>query len=781
MLLTKQEKSELLQKYYSEKGMNADQLFGIDVKTFEIINNFLEEIKSVTKSESLYRTQALKNSKTRLDKYEKIYSKYIDKVRKEDKLIFSKLINYITSEGGNIKSYNGDSASNMPMYISYKIAYKKDFIAGIHKSDVYKCESSLMGSLLRTASEKYYNKEEHQNIYEVEKILKIEAYCSYAVCFDIENLDVLKEQVSEILNNDYFKNWNFAGQRDEYENEILGYIYEAKREVYYHEQVDVEVYDGVRLDTCRYIACLVGFVRYGSFDRVKTLEEKNELYNKIYPYIYEMIALKDRHIFAKLANYLVFENDNYFVSGYNGFLNSSKKEILDRLTLFKTVEDACDNAGKKVKPKKYDFEIKPNVVPFSHMFTGGSAIFPTKGWSSCGQDLLKYILESDEFINWRFEGLKKPEEENHVLTYHDPLTELNFSENSYYLLGRLIRRIHYKESLSAKMKLKKQLAPIVLNYIPLKERQLFNTLLDYFTNEDESGINIDSRFVCIETSLISKKNGYVAGRCYTYNINKYSDVSKTKLVKSINHNVFLEEDVTEENLMEFFELKHSIEIDAFPANIMTHSEHYSRKYKNYNTILLALNSIQQKEELPEDDTQTNGDNVVENNILLSNDCDVSAKNSKETLVSYNEDNAECNVDDEQAHSLFDILELMSNAENETADSGVIEVDIDNSINEQQDDYKEPCIEQNFENKEINNLLDMLEFITNNEQEVGDQNNTKSKDNVEKTIVNSSEIEEEESSDDSSVIQIVEYTKNKNNSSNDSEDDVNVEGQLLFLI
>ena len=133
-----------------------------------------------------------------------------------------------------------------------------------------------------------------------------------------------------------------------------------------------------------------------------------------------------------------------------------------------------------------------------------------------GQDILKDILEDKTFKNWKFSGLKTMEEETHKLEYYDKLKELNFSEDSYYILGYLVNKIHEETSLNKKQDVKARLTPIVIKYIPLKEQRVFKTLLDYFTNEDEEGINVDAKFVKIDVDIINKSKKLLTGRIYSY-------------------------------------------------------------------------------------------------------------------------------------------------------------------------------------------------------------------------------------------------------------------------
>ena len=646
MLLTIKEIELLNEKYYTTKSTNNKKILGINIETFRVINEFLEEIKLATKRKSISSTKESKPSKIRIEKYEELYPLYLKKIEDEDKLIFSKLINYITSEGGKIDSYIREEASNLPIYIDYKVEYKNQFARGTYRKDYYVGESSLMYSLVKKLA-KDFNEDEHKAS-SIEEFMKIEAYSSYDIEFNLENIDILKEQVSSILNSTHFKTWKFKGLPDDYEREILGYIYSAKNEVSYHQERNIEVYNNINLDTCRYAACLMRFVRHSKFSNVKTLKEKTELYNKLYPYILEMVPQEDREIFAKLSNYMNFENEEYVVSGYNNFANTSKKDVLARIKLFKDIENACDEKNRRAKKSKVEhIEPKVNVYPFSYMFTGGSAIFKKEGWMVSGQDILKDILEDKTFKNWKFSGLKTIEEETHKLEYYDKLKELNFSEDSYYILGYLVNKIHEETSLNKKQDVKARLTPIVIKYIPLKEQRVFKTLLDYFTNEDEEGINVDAKFVKIDVDIINKSKKLLTGRIYSYKKNKFSQISKEEILKELTSNTYstVKEVVNKDNLLDLVDFKYNISFSIFPNNFGEYRESHYNKYEKYNIIKGILESITETEKFEDKDLKNEIQEPEYNKVKKESKCN-------EVEIEVSNKHEEIN--------LFDILESITN-------------------------------------------------------------------------------------------------------------------------
>lgn len=685
MLLTIKEIELLNEKYYTTQFANNKKILGINIETFRVINEFLEEIKLATKRRSISSTKDSRPSKIRCEKYEELYPLYLKKIEDEDKLIFSKLINYITSEGGKADSYMKKEASNLPIYIDYKIEYKNQFACGTYRKDYYMNESSLMYSLVKKLA-KDFNEDEYRAS-SIEEFMKIEAYSSYDIEFNLENIDILKEQVSSILNSTHFRTWKFKGLPDDYEKKILGYIYSAKNEVSYHQERNIEVYNNINLDTCRYAACLMQFVRCSKFSNVKTLKEKTELYNELYPYILEMIPQEDREIFAKLSNYMNFENEEYVVSGYNHFTNTSKKEVLARLKLFKDVKNACDGKIKKTKKSKAE-QIEPevNVYPFSYMFTGGSAIFKKGGWMISGQDILKDILEDETFKNWKFSGLKTVEEETHKLEYYDKLKELNFSENSYYILGYLVNKIHEETLLNKKQDVKAKLTPIVMNYIPLKEQKVFKTLLNYFTNQDEEGVNVDAKFVEINVDIINKSKKQLTGRVYTHKKNKFSQISKEDILKELTSNTYstVKEVVNKDNLLDLVEFKYSIRFSIFPSNFGEYRENHYNKDEKFNIIKSILESITEVEKFE--------NKTIDNNLKIETEESEYNKTKKESKC--NEVEVESFKKNEEIN-LFDILDSIVN------------------------NAKETCAET--EESQENIEIDVIEYIT--------EDNSKSSDNL----------------------------------------------------
>ena len=727
MLLNINEVNEL-KKYYTSTDIDTDtdtdktKVLGINIATFKIINAFLNEIKLSTKSDTIFRNQAFKNSESRLNKYDELYPMYINKIKDEDKLIFSKLINYITSEGYYGGSYSKECASNLPMHIDYKITYKDKTISGTYRKDSYYTESSLMYEMLKDMEKEFGIDRASNNIFEVTGSMKMKIYSSYDIEFNIENIDELKEQICSILNSKHFKNWKFKGERDSYEKEILAYIYGAKREVEYHKEKNIEVYNGINLDTCRYVACLMQFVKHGPFSRAKSLEEKTKLYNKIYPYILEMISDKDKEVFAKLSNFLTFENEEYTFSGYNDFLNSSKKEVLNRLELFAEVKAACEGNGKKKrKSKKNNIETKVNVHPFSYMFTGGSAIFKTKGWGITGQEVLKDILENKDFCSWKFSGLKTEEESTYKINYNDNLKLLNFSENSYYILGYLVGQINKEYSLDKKKSIKRKLKPIVMNFIPPKEQNVFEILLDYFTNQDEEGINVNREFVTMNIDIINKSTGRLAGRHYTRSKNKFSQIKSEDIVKEILDARYVTDDIekiNKDNVFDFVELRYYIDISVLSKDFNPYRERHYNKSEKFVIVKNILDSIEDLE-MPK---------AQADNINTVNELEFGTIEEKE-VITVPEDKEESKHSEEIEYKVeeFNLLDLLS------------AMPINDSIYEEEYPKEDEC-----ELSSINNESDKCS----------------SKEDIEEPY-----------------IEIMEYSTTSKNASNE----LHLNGQLLFVI
>ena len=138
MKLTNLEIKEINKKYYSsnnkDNNLSKDTVNNISIETFDIINTFLTDIKLSTKTNTLSTSNMLQNFKKRFDSYQKLYTKYYNKVITEDKLIFAKLMNYLTAEGNCLDESNwrNGCSSNMPLVLQYKINYNGKNIEGYH-------------------------------------------------------------------------------------------------------------------------------------------------------------------------------------------------------------------------------------------------------------------------------------------------------------------------------------------------------------------------------------------------------------------------------------------------------------------------------------------------------------------------------------------------------------------------------------------------------------------------------------------------------------------------
>ena len=662
MLLNKNEINEL-KKYETETVVDTNSIFGINIKTFSVINDFLKEIRNSIKANGLFERNSKENTNIRVSRYEELYSTYENKVCESDRLIFSKLINFITAEGGDSKSYQSGYASNMPMKIEYVAKYKGKEVSGEYTQDTYNTESSLMyalGSYLLNA----FGESEKQFYSKIEDKVSIKISSSYDVHFDIENLDALEKQVKAIIKSECFINWKFKGLRDDYEKEILGYIFAAKREVENHKEKNIDIL-GMNLNTCRYIASFMQFVKRSKFSNINTLEQKNKLYNKLYPYMLEMIDKDDRDIFAKLVNYLTFENEDYVVSGYNDFLNSSKADVLKRLELFDTVKNACEGKGKS--KKAFTVETKDNVHPFSYMFTGGGAIFPKKGWMACGEDILRAIFNDSTFHNWEFSGLKTDSETNYKLEYNDKLKDLNFSENSYYILGYIVNKIHEEYDLNKKNKLKSKLKNLAISYIPLNERDVFNALFDYFTYQDENGLKVNGNLVRMDIDVISKDDKKLLGRHYTHGVSKFSDIKNEDIIYSVENGILPTrriKDLNKDNLFEHVELRYRISISIFPQNFSAYAEMHYNQHKKANLIKSILDSLEDVKEFKESNLKETKEYTEKSTKIITKEIEVNSMDTnKETEIEvskieeYNEE-----------LSLFDLLASICENEKTTKES-----------------------------------------------------------------------------------------------------------------
>lgn len=536
----------------------------IHISTFKLINKFLEEIKMSTKSDSLFRTTAIKNTGFRYAKYHARYKHYFTQVIDSDKSIFAKLVNYITAEGGNRNGYS-EYASNMPMCIDYSISYKSKVLKGVYREDRYYCESNLMYRLSKMILKEFNEEGTLNSQFKALESMKMEIYSSYDILFNLNDEEALEEQILSILDSPHFKNWKFKGERTESEREILSYIFDAKREVMSHKGRGQILYNGINIDTCRYVACLIGFVKHGKFSRVKDLNEKIELYNKIYPFFLEEISKDNKDIFSKMANFLTFENEKYSITGYNGFSNTSKEAISNRLNLFNKAKVICEGKPKK---KMEAPEIKINYPKFMHAFTGGSAIHNDVEGDKTRLDIIKELVHEKTFIEWEFTGLKTEKESFKELTTDDKFKEINFSENSYYLLGYTVNNINKEETCEKRCAKKEEITNKILELIPTSEHSTFNTMLKYLTSEDENGFNVNAPFMDMETKIIRKSDGRILGRLYSRNINQYSQVSKESILNEINEIYSdFKKTLTEDNFSDLVELRYRAVINILPKTL----------------------------------------------------------------------------------------------------------------------------------------------------------------------------------------------------------------------
>lgn len=555
---------------------------GIHVSTIGLINEFLEEIKLSSKNDKLNRCMAIENIAKRQEAYELLFDQYHSKVLDSDKEIFSKIMNYITAESSSRSTYS-DPCSNIQMYIEYKAEHKKQVVSGVYRrKDYFSTEGSLASGLSQELYDKLCKKEATPSEYfKFVDNIKIEVYSSYDIKFDLNDITILENQIKNLLNSKHFINWKFSGKRDEYQNKILSYVLGAKYEAMSHKGRGEKVYKDINVDTCRYIACLVSYTKiskYGTYyEKVSNLDEKISLYNELYPYFLEEIDENNREFFAKMANYLTFENDKYSITGYNDFANTSKESVLKRLDLLDKIDSLCKN-GKITKSKKpKEFEIKTNYSKFMFTFKGGAGVSSNEEWVQKRIKTLTEILEDDRFKNWEFSGLKVESENNKELKYIDIFKEINFSEESYYILGIVLKQIHTGKSLEDRKSKKETILKLVNEYVPISDRETFKTLVDYYTNEDELGFNIASHLIRLHTDIKRKSDGVTIGRFNLMNVNKYSDITKQKVLDSIDlmYKKIMDE-LNEENLYDTVRLEHTIDVLNVP-NCSTSSDIYLNK------------------------------------------------------------------------------------------------------------------------------------------------------------------------------------------------------------
>lgn len=463
------------------------------------------------------------------------------------------------------------------------------------------------------------------------KQAELEISTFYDIYFNTLNLDNLKEQVSNILNNPHFMGWGFQGLRDEIELEILDFVFAAKKEVMSHKNHGKTIYENINIDTLRYATYLENNTRCSLIDNNYTLDDKIIKYNKMYPYIYNQIAPENKKFFAKLANYITFENEDYCISGYNVYdINSSyeynvysKKDVIKRHDLFKQMRKICE--GEKINKNTRYFK---GYMPGFHAFIAGYAISDSPEHEALCIKVIKEIVSSELFINWKFEGLKTDDEKYYELPNQDLLKPLGFSENSFFVLSYFINYILGLKSSSDRNLKKKQLLNKVLKLIPQSEINTFARVLDYFTNSTDDCLNVESELVDISVLINVKKYSFWESFNNTSNL---LDISKSKLLEKIKKEtkfMFLEEDkktaynLTEDNLFENIKTTQFFKINILPTNF-SYIPIYRTKYKNYQDYIVETFKLISSLSLKEFNSQANQDvkNIKFEEIKIENNND----------------------------------------------------------------------------------------------------------------------------------------------------------------
>ena len=599
MKLTNLEIKEINKKYYTEEYNSTsdnDTVRGISVKTFDIINDFLLEIKLSNKVTDFKDYK--QNPTKRFEAYSNSYDKYYNMVRVEDRLIFSKLVNYITAENEikfadnnehtfNYRDYLYSHSSNLPLIVNYKASYKGAIINGLFEEKSY-IESDLIYNLEKYLLRSFIANADRLNWSERSKIIdeiKIEAYPCYNIDFNTSDLFKLEKTTSKILDSQHFKEWEFVGLRDVDELNLLSFIFSAKNEVISHKGCGATVLNNINVDTCRYASHLIHAIKCNNLNNISNVEEKYNIYNKLYPYIYRQIIPQDRDFFAKLVNYLSFENENYSMHGYdvtgeNGTCSYSlysKAETIERHELFNKIRHICDNR----KPSK-DIGYFGNYSSFCHSFLGGSAVSENNDFKERRIKALKDIMSNDLFINWKFSGLKTDEEKEFELPSNiDTLKPYGFSENSFFVLSYFINHLCRIGSQEDRDIEKDKLLNKVLKLIPINEVALFNKILNYFTDGFADSLNASPKFVNIIALIDTPDNTF----WHTFeNVSSLSDITMDEMIQVIKHNTSacckkdLQEalDVmSEDDLHEYIHIKSHY----FEINILPHRFSYFPKYK----------------------------------------------------------------------------------------------------------------------------------------------------------------------------------------------------------
>lgn len=621
---------------YNEEVLKDKDVYveDIHISTLSLINEFLEEIKLSSKNYGLNRRIAIEGVIKRQETYESLFDQYYGKVLDSDKEIFSKLINYITAEASDSTTYS-DPCSNMQMYLEYEFKYK-----GANYKEVYRNEGyfTTEGNLISRLGNELHNrfgetgKSVPSEYYRFLDGLQITIYSSYDVKFNMNDIKALEKQVQDIINSKHFKNWKFAGKRNEYQQRILRYLFGAKHEVMSHKGRGELVHKNINVNTCRYIACLVSYVKISKYrlssDRILTIEDKTNLYNELYPYFLEEIQEDNREFFAKAANYLSFENNEYSITGYNHFSNTSKESAYKRLDLLNKITEACVD-GKITKSKKpKNIDVFSNYSTFTFAFMHGAGVSSNKEWVDKRIRTLTNILENDAFKNWKFSGLKTKAEDSVELEYVDIFKEINFSEDSYYILGIVLNTISLGKTLEERKNKKEKILKLIDSHIPNPDKKTFDILLNHYTDEDEFGFNTYDHLIRIEVKIKRKADGVRIGSFWLKNTNKYSDITKKKVIESIDSYYGIVDIVTEDNLYDIVELEYTAKALYMPTTI-TSSDEYSDKNYIKQWFGLIIKESEAKASKAVDDAQEQVESISE--VLVTNDNKIESNSNIETM------------------------------------------------------------------------------------------------------------------------------------------------------
>lgn len=529
---------------------------GITDSTLNIIQEFLSVIEDATTLTSdITKKSGDEISALAYKAYINNYEFFRSKVCQQDAVIFEKLINYICmssyatislkkfpefknnyyiSDHSQLGANGFLSTFNTPVGIEYKLYYKTETFSGVSvASDKFSFSSKY------SLSNAYNNLFSQSNMKKISdgliKVIRFKDGSSIKMKFLINtpSLDEFKININKILNEEFFKKWQFKGLCNDLELLQIRYIFKIKNDLEHIFNLPGDKGDLKSIDLITY-KCISWVISTMQFRAISGLNPTSGILTEIREIVVPLCIIyfipeKDRELFYKLINYITYATPSNSTMGYNGLTEINREKTISILENMGKMERLLGKVIYNKSISKKDMTLRLNTFYHRQPLTITSL--------SDLEYMIGYITNLESYK--KFNPGTNDDSFLTQTTKVEPFKHLGISEEGMYLALMAVNALYKIPDYTIRNNSRADIIKRAKRFVDANEYERFSEIIIKFTTEEENkfcyvpptkmnlDISIFGDFYCVFTEDMFIKKDLSLFGAYKMPVNNGYSAKKT--------------------------------------------------------------------------------------------------------------------------------------------------------------------------------------------------------------------------------------------------------------